>query len=261
MKELIYFIVVLVSTTLGSITGMGGGVIIKPVLDLMNDFDISTINILTSITVFLMTVVSIVRYIKNGINIKPIFAVLLGIGSVIGGFLGEKLFSLFVVIINNNDIAKSIQSLILTAVLLLGIVYMRHRTSIKQFEVKSPMAIFLSGAFLGGFSSFLGIGGGPINVSLLMFLFSFDVKEAAVYSIVIIFFAQISKLLNVAAFIGFGNYDLNMLLYMIPSGIIGGLIGSEILKRLNNEKVEIIFNIVVIIVIAIAMCTAVKPLI
>ena len=37
MQYIIYFFLALVSTTIGSLTGMGGGVIIKPLMDVLGD--------------------------------------------------------------------------------------------------------------------------------------------------------------------------------------------------------------------------------
>ena len=260
MRVILYFTIVLVSTTLGSITGMGGGVIIKPSLDLVSNFDILTINVYSSITVFFMTVVSIVKHIKNGFSIMPVTGVLLGMGSVAGGYSGEKLFYIFVEAISNNDIAKSIQSIILIGVLLTSIIYVRKKENIKSFKVKSPAVIFLSGAFLGTVSSFLGIGGGPINVSLLMLLFSFDVKEAAIYSIITIFFSQLSKLINIAVSTGFDAYKSDILFYMIAAGIAGGVLGSAVSRKIDNRKVEKLFKMVIVAVIIIASYTAIKPI-
>ncbi len=39
-----------------------------------------------------------------------------------------------------------------------------------------------------------GIGGGPINIMLLSFLFSMDTKHAALNSLYIIFFSQVANL-------------------------------------------------------------------
>jgi len=260
MRGITYFIIVLVATTLGSMTGMGGGVIIKPALDILNDFDISNINVLSSVTVFAMSVVSIIKYIKNGIKINIKMAFLLGLGSVLGGFFGEKIFYVFVKIINNDEIAKSIQSTILIAILLTNFIYVKHNSKFKTFKLKVPVTILLSGVFLGTLSSFLGIGGGPINVSLLMLLFSLNVKEAAAYSIVTIFFSQLSKLANIAVFTGFYIYKLDVLLFMLPASILGGFIGSAMSKTMNMKKVEEIFIMVLLCVIFIALYTAIKPI-
>ena len=59
MQYILYFLIAIGATTVGSLTGMGGGVIIKPLMDVMQGFDVETIGVLSSITVFCMSVVSI----------------------------------------------------------------------------------------------------------------------------------------------------------------------------------------------------------
>ena len=59
MTFFLYFLIAIGATTVGSLTGMGGGVIIKPVMDVMGAYDAATIGVLSSITVFSMSVVSI----------------------------------------------------------------------------------------------------------------------------------------------------------------------------------------------------------
>ena len=51
MTALIYFFIALICTFAGAITGMGGGVVIKPVLDMMGDFDSASIGALSSMSV------------------------------------------------------------------------------------------------------------------------------------------------------------------------------------------------------------------
>ena len=61
MLELtIYFIITLFATTICSMTGMGGGVIIKPIMDVVGNFNVQTIGVIASITVFSMALVSVV---------------------------------------------------------------------------------------------------------------------------------------------------------------------------------------------------------
>ena len=54
-------ITVLLATTVGSISGIGGGVLIKPVLDAVADMPSSQISFLSGITVLTMTIVSLLR--------------------------------------------------------------------------------------------------------------------------------------------------------------------------------------------------------
>lgn len=69
--ELIYFVVVWIATTAGALTGMGGGVIIKPVLDVIGEYDAATIGVLCSCTVFTMSIVSIHKQVRQKAKIEP----------------------------------------------------------------------------------------------------------------------------------------------------------------------------------------------
>ena len=52
---------VLIATVLGSISGIGGGVIIKPVMDAISGLSSSQISFLSGTTVLTMTIVSLLR--------------------------------------------------------------------------------------------------------------------------------------------------------------------------------------------------------
>lgn len=93
MTYLIYFLIAIGATTVGSLTGLGGGVIIKPLLDILGDYNASTIGILSSITVFSMAVVSLGKQMLAKTKIPFDTAVPLAIGSVAGGQVGQRLLS------------------------------------------------------------------------------------------------------------------------------------------------------------------------
>lgn len=116
------------------------------------------------------------------------------------------------------------------------------------------------GVFLGICSSFLGIGGGPINVALIIYLFSFDTKTATVCSLVTILFAQISKLTTVALTTGFGVFDLSIAPVMIVGAIAGGFIGASLNKKCSEAAVEKAFNAVQLLVLAISIFNIVRNL-
>ena len=89
--ELIYFMVVWIATTAGALTGMGGGVIIKPVLDVIGEYDAATIGVLCSCTVFTMSIVSIHKQVRQKAKIDLSIALPLSAGSILGGWSGERL--------------------------------------------------------------------------------------------------------------------------------------------------------------------------
>lgn len=261
MLYVVYFILALFATTVGSLTGMGGGVIIKPLMDVLGDFNVQTIGIISSITVFSMALVSVAKQIKAKTEIPFKTAIPLGIGSIIGGFSGEKLLNYIVDLFKINSVVTVIQNCVLTFLILCVFLYMKNKSKIKG---KSLDGIFISlfvGVFLGICSSFLGIGGGPINVALIILLFSVSTKTATICSLITILFAQISKLTTVALTTGFSDYDLSIAPLMIAGAILGGFIGAEFNKKCKEETVEKAFNGVQLLVLSITIFNIIRNLI
>ena len=247
--EIIYLLVALLSTTIGAISGLGGGVIIKPVLDALGQFDVLTISLLSSFTVLSMALVSTIRQYAGGIRFEGKRTVFLSIGSILGGISGKIIFSVISGMIKNKAHITALQSFIL-ATLLLFVLYYLMRKNIQSFHIHNAPVIIISGFLLGLIASFLGVGGGPFNVVLLALLFSMDSKSAAVHSVLIILFSQMAKLAAVFIDTGFSLFDLTMLLYMIPGGIVGGIAGSIFNRKLKGETIQFLFKMVVILIIA-----------
>lgn len=254
----IYFAVGLVATIFGALAGLGGGVIIKPVLDLLGDYDVGTISILSAATVFSMTVVSLInsRHTDENINIKQSFT--LAIGSIIGGIVGKALFNYIVRLINLSDLVTVIQAVMLAGLMVLIYIFVKHKDRMKTYKVKNTIVIFSIGFILGIVAAFLGIGGGPFNVAILALLFSMSAKESALNSIFIIFFSQLSALLLTAFTTGFADYDLSMLWFMIAGGVSGSYIGSKIFSKVTDTLVINIFTFGIIVIILINIFNIVR---
>ena len=64
------------TSVIGSICGVGGGVIIKPVLDAMNIMSVSAISFLSGCTVFVMSLYNVSRSFqeRSGIYAQPVAA-------------------------------------------------------------------------------------------------------------------------------------------------------------------------------------------
>ncbi|MBF9018300.1 MULTISPECIES: sulfite exporter TauE/SafE family protein [unclassified Oceanispirochaeta] len=246
--EILYLMVALISTTIGAISGLGGGVIIKPVLDTLGQYDILTISLLSSFTVFSMAVVSTIKQYAAGVRFEGKRTIWLSGGSILGGIAGKSLFSLIYQLVENKELITASQSMILGVLLIIVLLYLLKK-NLQSFHIHNLFNIFLVGLFLGMIASFLGVGGGPFNVVLLALLFSMDTKTAAMHSVLIILFSQFAKLLSVYVDTGFAPYNLSMLLFMMPGGILGGLIGSSLNRKFNRKFIEILFMITIILII------------
>lgn len=258
MRDILYFFVSIIATTTGSMTGMGGGVIIKPVLDVLHNYDAATINLLSSITVFAMSLVSVGKQImqKAVINYKIVLP--LAFGSVAGGSIGQKLLSLTISALNADRAVIIIQNIILAILIILVFFYMINKNNIQTFA-KNGIAMSLAvGAALGFLSSFLGIGGGPINVALLILIFSFDTKTAMICSIITILLSQVSKLVLVIFEGGFERYNLSMLLPMVIGAVLGGFIGAKFNRIFSEKAIEYAFNSVQVFVFIICIFNVIR---
>ncbi|MFB1052235.1 TSUP family transporter [Paraliobacillus sp. JSM ZJ581] len=249
----LYFMIGLFATTLGAIAGLGGGVIIKPVLDFFGHYDLSTIGILSAATVFSMAAVSLIKMRKMDVTIDKINSALIAGGSILGGFIGKAVFNYFVMSLGISKGVAIFQSVLLAVLLLLIFIYFKYKHVMRRFNVKNRVIILLIGIVLGLLSSFLGIGGGPLNVAVLSLLFSMNAKNATFNSIFIIFFSQLSALMLAGMTTNISDYDLVMLPYMIAGGIIGGLVGTNFVHKLTNKQIEKIFNIAILTILFINM--------
>jgi len=248
MLSFIYSAVILVATTLGAFVGLGGGVIIKPVLDFIGQEPRIQVDFLSCAAVFTMSVVSTGKAIRNKTEIKKNIVIFIASGSIAGGFLGKYIMDLLENRFVNVNM-RCIQAFVLASLLAAVCFYVAKQR--KSFHIKNPLAIILVGLTLGFAASFLGIGGGPINVAVLTLFFSLNVKESAVYSVAIIFFSQLSKLITIFLSTGILPYShqWKTLLFILPAAILGGIIGSKLNRKSDDKIIRKIFTVVMIMLV------------
>jgi uncharacterized membrane protein YfcA len=246
-------LIALAAAAIGGITGMGGGVLIKPVLDLLNGFDTQTINILSTASVFAMAVVSVTNQFRMETKIKISAALSLGFGSVAGGFTGQQVLILILRGLESEAGIVITQNIMLAVIILLSVFFIINKSRINTKNFTGIFYFTAAGVILGAVSSFLGIGGGPINVAFLMYFFSFDIKSSVIYSIITILFAQASKLMTIGLNGGFAGHDLKVMPFMIAGALLGGFIGSVLNKRLPEKKVELLYILIQLVVMLLAL--------
>lgn len=259
MVLILYGFVVFLATLLGSFVGLGGGVIIKPVLDVINAHSLTEISFFSSCAVFAMSITSTTRHIIKKTPIKPSIVLLVALGSVGGGLFGNYLFNYALSVSSTPNTVRGIQSAILAVFLVCVIIFVSG--NFKTFNVKNPIAILLSGLLLGTAAAFLGIGGGPINVAFLTLMFSFTMRDAAVYSVAVIFFSQCANIISTYIKTGFSGFDMKVLLVIIPVAVIGGFIGSILNRKCNEKAIKVTFTIAVSSVAALSLYNAVMSFI
>lgn len=249
--HLLYFLVSLLASTIGGICGIGGGVIIKPVLDATGTMSVTNISFLSGCTVLSMSIISVLRNHKNKGIIDIRTSTPLAIGGIIGGLLGKLIFDSLKIILNNENNLGAIQAILLIIITVGTLMYSIFENKIKTKHVGSMIVCSLIGLFLGMISSFLGIGGGPINLTVLFFFFSMDTKKAAANSLYIIMFSQISSLCQTFINGTVPSVSIIVLALMVAAGVAGGIIGGNINKKISSSVVDKLFIGLMIVIIGI----------
>lgn len=247
----LYTIIVLCATTIGAITGLGGGVIIKPLFDLLGADTATVIGFYSSVAVFTMCLVSIYKQLKQGFNFKLNILIGVSVGSLIGGYLGELIVGLATQSLTDNMVQR-IQASLLFITLAIILLYAFYKGRIKHYAIDNWLVATVVGLSLGTISVFLGIGGGPLNVSLLLWLMSFTMKEAAVYSIATIFFSQLSKLGSMYLSGALLSFNLTILPYIMVAAIMGGYLGTLINQHLTNQRIEQLYNTLMVVLMLVS---------
>ena len=237
---MLYFAIAILASIIGSISGIGGGIIIKPVMDCFTDLTPSAISFMSGCTVLSMACSSYIRGLKSPVKLNYATTLWLALGACVGGWLGKTVFS--VIAGNATANVKLIQSILLLIINLLVFLYLVKKSGIKTKQIKNKLVCVIIGFILGVSSSFLGIGGGPINIVVLYYFFSTQAKETAKNSLFIILFSQLTSFITTVATNSVPAVNFFYLAIMCFGGISGAIIGSSIAKKMDNTKTEKFFR-------------------
>lgn len=257
---LIHFIVSFIASIVGAISGIGGGVIIKPTLDSIGMLTPVTISFLSASTVLAMTTVTLIRNRNTSIKLDKKISMVMAVGGVIGGFAGKVVFNAFQQNFPNDAVIGANQSIILLILTLGVLITSIFKTKIRSLELSHWLISLFAGLALGTVATFLGIGGGPFNLTVLYLLFSMDSKTAALNSIFIIFFSQLTNILLTVISGHVPNFTPIILICMILGGISGGLVGTALSKRMTNRHVDYLFITMTVIIIITSLFNFLKYL-
>ncbi len=239
---IVFALVSFLASSVGAICGMGGGVIIKPVLDAFGVMSVASISFLSGCTVLGMSFYSIVKAKTSGeFQVEAKTGTPLAIGGALGGVAGKIMFQNISALFADQNRIGAIQASCLLVITFGTLVYTIKKKNIKTHHVSGMVPSAIIGAVLGVFSSFLGIGGGPINLVALFFFFSMNTKVAAQNSLYIILFSQFASLINSILTDTVPEFSFTVLIVMMVCGILGGMIGRVWNKKVEEDVVDKLF--------------------
>ena len=147
MLYALIFVVCLLSSTVGGICGIGGGVIIKPVVDALGVLSVSALSFLSGLCVLSMSVISVYKQRKKRL-VELRQGTLLALGAAVGGLAGKAVFDVIKQAVGETPVGL-IQSVLLGLITLGTLFYMLYRSRIRTHEVKNPLGCVMIGLALG----------------------------------------------------------------------------------------------------------------
>lgn len=276
MNTIVIIIVATIGTFLGSLCGIGGGIIIKPILDAFDYFTHFQVGLISMSCVLTTSLSAVIKHLLNKTHIKFKDSITLAIGSILGGIAGAFLLNIVKESIINafhtdpesaptehgkgSIIITIIQNALIMFFMMLVLLYMLvlKKKGI-SFHLENIFIICAIGLFLGLISVFMDIGGGAINVCIFVLLFSMDVKSVAVDSLLVIVFSQTAKFVQYAVIGNFQKYVVFndklpwwLFVVLIVISVITGIYGSVLNRKIKANYIDYAYNLSIFAIILIA---------
>ena len=265
--EILFFVYILstsfIAGIIGSLLGLGGGIILVPALTILFDMPIHEAIGLSFIGVLVNSSSSSLVYIKNGITDIRLSSIL-EIGAAIGSIIGA-----YTALLMESNILSIIFGIVLGYV---AIDMYRKTRTMKENNIKRELnsgekreyfeestkkmvkysllrkkeGIILSS--VGGiFAGLLGVGGGAIFVPIMNRIMNVPIKVAIATSSFII---GITSFIGALVFLKYGFFDP----VLAAPTIIGMFIGAQIGPRINQYiKKDLLLKIFIGVLIYIAI--------
>ena len=221
---------------LGSIVGLGGGIIIVPVLTFMGFSP--TLAVSNSLfAIFSNSVGATAAYAKQK-RVEFSLGWKLGLmavpGTILGAFISSEM---------SSEIFKILFALILISSA--SYIFLKRKIEEKPVDISRLLLVFSAGAsfFAGIISSLFGIGGGLIFVPLMVVALGISMKRAAPTSQFILMFASFSGLIMHSML---GHPDYYQALLLSIGAFAGGILGARLSLDIKENKLKIIVVIVLI---------------
>ncbi len=221
---------------LGSIIGLGGGIIIVPVLTFFG-FSPALAASNSIFAVFSNAIASSISYAKQR-RIEYSIGLKLGLLSIPGTIVGAYV---------SSEITPSIFKILFALILISASVYIFSKRKIepKNYNLSKQIMILAIGAsfFAGIISGLFGVGGGIIFVPLMVVVMGLSMKNAAPTSQFILLFASGSALVTHTLL---GHPDFYQALLLSVGAFVGGLVGARLSLEIKENSLKILISIVMI---------------
>lgn len=262
VEWIILLIVGIAAGTLGSLVGLGGGILVVPMLLSLGTYssgfaDVSPqVAVGTSLLVVIFTGLSstltYMKYKKVDYKSGLIFFIGSGPGGILGAYANKFFntttfsiwFGLFMIIVSIMLMIKDkLPKMKEKSGKKISRPYINDEGQ-KQFYSFKPVPGIMIAFVVGFISGLFGIGGGALMVPAMILLFMFPAHIAVATSMFIIF---LSATISSVAHITLGNINWLFAAILIPGAWFGGKFGAIINTKLKGKTVVNLLRAVLII--------------
>ena len=257
---LILLIVSIAAGLLGSLTGLGGGVVLIPVLTLVFKVDIHYAIGTSLISVIATSSGSAAAYVKEGIsNIRlgMFLELATTIGAVTGAFLATYIatsiiaiifgiiliFSALVSLLKHNDNVVEGEGSYLARKLKLNNNFPVDGR-LQHYTVKNIIGGFFMMNIAGIISGLLGIGSGALKVIAMDNIMRVPFKVSTTTSN---FMIGVTAAASAGIYLKRGYIDPGLTMPVVVGVLVGAFIGSRILFAVKVRSLKILFAIVILL--------------
>jgi uncharacterized membrane protein YfcA len=262
MEWVILVLIGLAASSLGSLIGLGGGIIVVPALLYLGSLPgVGHISPQVAVGTSLFTMIftglsSTLAYMKHKtVDYKSglIFLIGSGPGSILGAWVTEKLnLQSFNVFFGTFIIFVSIVLLLKDKLKPIpfrkdqGIVRTFTDNSGKMYEYGfSPIMGVIISFIVGFFSGIFGVGGGSLMVPTMILVFFFPPHVAVATSM---FMILPTSILSSITHVTLGNVNWLYALALIPGAWIGAKVGVYLNQKLRSKTIVLLLRTILIIV-------------
>lgn len=254
MTYLVCYLVTFAACILGTICGMGGGIIIKPVLDATGIMSVAAVTFLSGCTVIAMSCWSVGKTaLKRESALDLRSTPLLAVGAALGGLAGKQLFNLVADQFADRNTAGGVQACLLFFATFATLLYTVWKDRFPPKQVGSRAVVLIIGLLLGLLGAFLGIGGGPFNVAVLCYFFSMPTKRATQNSLLIVLFSQLASTLRTVFTTGAPQLDPILLAGMIVVAVAASEVGRRIHRRIDERQAKLCLEGAMVLIMGISV--------
>ena len=223
--EIILILVGVLVGTLSGFFGIGGGMILVPILMLLGiDIKIA-IGISIVQMVFSSIYGSYLNHKKGSLVIGE--GIWVGVGGFVGGFIGAYVSHL---------VPESILEYLFLSLLIFAL-YRLFSAKVKDdnsvVKTLDPLVLFTVGGIIGVFAISLGVGGSILLTPILAGFLHYPIKKAVSAGL---FFVMFSSLAGLISHLSVGHIDLEKGLFVAVASLFGVFIGIWLKDHVNSSQ-------------------------